>query len=213
MDPQDERMDGMIEASQLRQGMVVNIDNALYECVEQQLIKMGRGGATVKAKIRNLDTGAQFEPRSTRTSGYQNIPARRPARTVPLQRRQPPRARFMDVETYEQPVVPKEQIGDAEPWLIENMELQIAMHEGKAIRIELPTTVDIEVVEGATRLQGRYVVGRHEARQAGERRDGQRAVLRRDRLRAADRHPHRRLRHAGQGAVKHRTRPHGRSTP
>lgn len=142
----------MIEASQLRRGMVVNIDNALYECVEQQLIKMGRGGATVKAKIRNLDTGAQFERSFNSDERLQDI--RLESRRVQYLYNDGNLYHFMDIETYEQPVVPKEQIGDAEPWLIENMELQIAMHEGKAVRIELPTTVDIEVVEAPPGFKG-----------------------------------------------------------
>ena len=142
----------MIEASQLRRGMVVNIDNALYECVEQQLIKMGRGGATVKAKIRNLDTGAQFERSFNSDERLQDV--RLESRRVQFLYSDENLYHFMDVETYEQPVVPKEQIGDAAPWLIENTELQLAMHEGRAVRIELPTTIDIEVIEAPPGFKG-----------------------------------------------------------
>ncbi|MCC7018969.1 MAG: elongation factor P [Ardenticatenales bacterium] len=142
----------MIEAAQLRRGMVVDLDGALYECIDQSLIKMGRGGATVKAKIRNLDSGAQFERSFNSNERLQDI--RLENRRVQFLYTDGDLFHFMDLESFEQPVVPRDQIGDAAPWLIENMELQLAMHEGKAIRIELPTTVDIEVTEAPPGFKG-----------------------------------------------------------
>ena len=142
----------MIEAAQLRRGMVVDLDGALYECIDQSLIKMGRGGATVKAKIRNLDSGAQFERSFNSNERLQDI--RLENRRVQYLYTDGDLFHFMDLESYEQPVIPRDQIGDAAPWLIENMELQLAMHEGKAIRIELPTTVDIEVAEAPPGFKG-----------------------------------------------------------
>ncbi|MBK6769284.1 MAG: elongation factor P [Ardenticatenales bacterium] len=142
----------MIEAAQLRRGMVVDLDGALYECIDQSLIKMGRGGATVKAKIRNLDSGAQFERSFNSNERLQDI--RLENRRVQYLYTDGDLFHFMDLESYEQPVIPRDQIGDAAPWLIENMELQLAMHEGKAIRIELPTTIDIEVAEAPPGFKG-----------------------------------------------------------
>jgi len=104
----------MIEAAQLRRGMVVDLDGALYECIDQSLIKMGRGGATVKAKIRNLDSGAQFERSFNSNERLQDI--RLENRRVQYLYTDGDLFHFMDLESYEQPVIPRDQIGDAAPF-------------------------------------------------------------------------------------------------
>ena len=61
---------------------------------------------------------------------------------------------FMDLETYEQPALPLSAVDDVKDYLVENMELNLAMHEGQAVLIELPTTVDLEVREAPPGFKG-----------------------------------------------------------
>lgn len=142
----------MIEAAQLRKGTVIDIDGDLMEVVEAALSKMGRGGATVKTKLRNLDKGSVVD--KTFNSNERLNDVRLETRRVQFLYTDGDLYHFMDLETFEQPVLGKDAVDEVRQWLIENMELSIAMHEGRSIRIELPTTVDLEVAEAPPGFKG-----------------------------------------------------------
>lgn len=142
----------MIEAAQLRKSTVIEIDGDLFEVVEAALSKMGRGGASVKTKLRNLDKGSVVD--KTFNSNERLNDVRLEARRVQFLYTDGNLYHFMDLETYEQPVLGQDAVEDVRQWLIENMELSISMHEGRAIRIDLPTTVDLEVTEAPPGFKG-----------------------------------------------------------
>lgn len=142
----------MIEANALRPGVVFEMNGELYEVVEYQHEKRGRGGATIKTKLRNLHTGAIIDRTFGSSDRFRDV--RLESRSVQYLYNDGETYYFMDLETYEQPALSKEALGDAVKYLKENMTLKLAMHEGRAIRIELPTTVDLEVVETAPAFKG-----------------------------------------------------------
>ena len=142
----------MIEAAQLRRGTVIDIDGELYRVLEQQLSKIGRGGANVKTKLRNLDTGAVVDKTFGSNDRLQDV--RLESRRVQYLYNDGDLYHFMDMESYEQPALPASAVEDVSQYLVENLELNLAMHEGKAVLIELPTTVDLEVTEAPPGFKG-----------------------------------------------------------
>jgi len=142
----------MIEAAQLRKGTVIDMDGDLFEVIDAALSKMGRGGATVKTKLRNLEKGAVID--RTFNSNERLTDVRLEARRVQYLYTDGDLYHFMDLETYEQPVLGEDAVAEVKQWLIENMELSISMHEGRAIRIDIPVTVDLEVTEAPPGFKG-----------------------------------------------------------
>ncbi len=142
----------MIEAAQLRKGTVIELDGELYRTVEFQHQKIGRGGANVKTKLRKLSTGAIVDHTFGSDERVQDI--RLESRRVQYLYDDGNMYHFMDLQTYEQPALPAEAVEDVRQFLVENLELNLAIHEGKAVEIELPTTVDLEVAETPPGFKG-----------------------------------------------------------
>lgn len=142
----------MIEAAQLRVGHVVEIDGTLYRCMDQQLVKMGRGGANVKTKLRDLSSGSIVA--RTFGSNERLSDVRLESRRVQFLYSDGDLYHFMDLETYEQPVLPASAVEEVAAYLVENMELGIALYDGKPIQIDMPTTVDLEVTEAPPGFKG-----------------------------------------------------------
>lgn len=142
----------MIEAAQLRKGTIVQLEGDLYRVIEYQLNKVGRGGANVKTKMRNLSTGAMID--RTFGSDERMEDVRLESRRVQYLYNDGDLFHFMDTETYEQPVLPASAVEEVAVYLVENMELQLSLHDGKAVEIELPTTVDLAVEEAPPGFKG-----------------------------------------------------------
>ncbi len=147
----------MITAGDFRPGMVVELDGELYSVLEFHHIKRGRGTAVVRAKFRNLKSGAITE----RTF----MPEERYPRAYMEQRRMQYLYRddggyfFMDLETYDQIHLPGDLVGDGTRWLKENSEVTVVFSEGRAIAVELPNSVELAVVETAPGVRGDTVAG------------------------------------------------------
>lgn len=143
----------MAEANDLRPGNVIELDDGeLYEVQTFHHQKLGRGGAMVKTKLKNLRSGTTIERTFSSDDRVHDI--RLESREVQYLYNDGDLYHFMDTETYEQPVLGEEALGVAVNYLKENMTLQLAMYEGEAIRITLPTTVDLEVVKTPPAYKG-----------------------------------------------------------
>ena len=133
----------MIEAAQLRKGTVIEIDGELFKVFDFAHSKIGRGGANVKTKLRNLNQGTLVDRTFGSDERLQDI--RLESKRMQYLYNDGDFFYFMDTETYEQPGLPRSVVEDVQRYLVENMELNVSMHDGKAIEIELPTTVDLPV--------------------------------------------------------------------
>ena len=142
----------MIEAAQLRKGTVIEIDGELYRVFEAALSKIGRGGANVKTKLRNLGSGATIDKTFGSNDRLQDV--RLESRRVQFLYSDGDLYHFMDTVTFEQPALSAEAVADVSAYLVENMELNLSMHAGRAVAIELPTTVDLEVTEAPPGFKG-----------------------------------------------------------
>lgn len=148
----------MIGVQDLRKGTTfIDDDGNLYRVLEYQHVKLGRGNAVIKTKLRNLKTGATIE--RTFQSGGRVQDVRLDHHQVQYLYNDGENYHFMDLETYDQPVLSKEMLGDAAMYLKENVTVDLLTYEGKPIEIELPTTVDLKVIETAPGFKGDTATG------------------------------------------------------
>lgn len=143
----------MIGVQDLRKGTTfIDEDGNLYKVLEFQHVKMGRGNAVIKTRLRNIKTGATVD--KTFQSGGRVQDVRLDHHTAQYLYNDGETYHFMDTETYEQPAIPKEILGDAAKFLKENVTVELLTYEGKPIEVELPTAVDLKVIETAPGFRG-----------------------------------------------------------
>jgi elongation factor P len=129
----------LISTSDFRKGLKVEFKGEPCEIIDFQHVKMGRGGAIVRTKMRNIKTGAVLE--ETFRSGEKLETPGLEEKTMQYLYAQDGMHYFMDQETYEQIPLTSAQLGDAKKFLKENMKVKILYHKGMPISVELPTFV------------------------------------------------------------------------
>ena len=135
----------MISTGELRKGVTIELDGKLYSILDYEHIKMGRGSAQVRMKLRDVRAGHTIE--RTFQAGERFPRARLERRTVQYLYEEDGLYYFMDQETYEQTPVSKDLLADALSYLKEQMTLDLLTYEGEAIGIELPLSLELEITE------------------------------------------------------------------
>jgi elongation factor P len=135
----------MIGVQDLRKGATFIEDNELWRVLEYSHIKTGRGNATIRVKVRNQRSGGTME--KTYPSGSRVQDVRLDHAVVQYLYHDGDLYFFMNTETYEQPAINAKTLGDAVNYLTDGMSLELESYEGEPINIELPTTVDLEVIQ------------------------------------------------------------------
>jgi elongation factor P len=135
----------MIDVNELRKGVTFTMNGELYKVLEYQHHKPGRGKATIRTTLRNLRTGATIQNNFISGDRVEDIRVER--RGVQYLYSDGDFYHFMDTETYEQTALPAAVLSDQVIYLKENMELVLSTYEGEPLDIELPTTVEMKVVE------------------------------------------------------------------
>lgn len=135
----------MIDVNELRKGVSFELDGEIYKVIEYQHSKVARGAATIRVKLRNLRSGATLEKAFSSSDRVQDI--RLDKRNVQFLYADGDLYHFMDTDTYEQPVLSAKLLGDAIRYLTDNLTLTLLVYEGEPIEVELPTTVELEVVD------------------------------------------------------------------
>ena len=131
----------MISVTDLRNGTKVQMDGGLWECLDYSHLKMGRGGAKVVTKFRNMESGSIVDRTFNSTEKLQDIFVE----TKPMQ------YLYKDGEDF--------MAGDAAKFLKENMEVEVSMFGEKALKIVLPNQVILKIVETAPGVRGDTVSG------------------------------------------------------
>ncbi|UCH25060.1 MAG: elongation factor P [Trueperaceae bacterium] len=147
----------MISVTDLRNGTKVEMDGGLWECLEYQHQKIGRGGAKVVAKFRSLETGAIVE--RTFNAGEKLKDIFIDYRTLQFLYSDGDSYTLMDMETFDQPVFSKEQIGDAAKFLTENLEVTVDYYQGRPLKVTLPIVVELTIVQTDPGIKGDTVSG------------------------------------------------------
>jgi len=147
----------VIDVNELRKGVTFTMDGELYKVLEYQHHKPGRGKANIRTTLRNLRTGATIQ--NTFTSGDRVEEIRVERRGAQYLYNDGDLYYFMDTKTYEQTALPASVLGDQVRYLKDEMEVVLAMYEDEPLDVELPTTVDLEVIEAEMAIAGDTATG------------------------------------------------------
>ena len=148
----------MATTNDLKNGMVLNLDNGLWQVVEFQHVKPGKGPAFVRTKLRNVESGKNVD--KTFNAGTKVETATVDRRTMQYLYNDGTSYVFMDTGTYDQLEVPPEIVGDAKNFMLENQEAIVATNEGRVLFIELPASVELEITFTEPGLAGDSATGR-----------------------------------------------------
>ncbi len=137
--------------------MALNLPDGLFQVVEYQHTKPGKGKAFVKMKLKNLDTGSLVE--RTFRAGENVQDAKIDRREFQYLYKDDMGFHFMDGETYEQMAVQETLVGDAANYLSEGMTVQLPIFEGNPIGIDLQASVELAVTYAEPGVKGDRVSG------------------------------------------------------
>lgn len=147
----------MISTSDFRTGVTIEIDNGVWQVVDFQHVKPGKGAAFVRVKMKNVKTGAVVE--RTFNPGEKLPKAHIDNRQMQFLYENDGAYNFMDNETFEQIEVTADQLGDAKKYLKENMNIGVMFFQGAIMGVELPYSVELRVVETDPGIRGDTATG------------------------------------------------------
>ena len=142
----------MITAGDFRNGLTVEFEGNVYQVVEFQHVKPGKGAAFVRTKMKNVMTGAVVERTFNPTEKVEQ--ARIDRKEMEYLYEDGGLYYFMDNETYEQTPLSHDQLGDAMKFVMENMSVKILSYKGNVFAIEPPTFVELKVTETEPGVKG-----------------------------------------------------------
>ncbi len=135
----------MISTSEFRKGAKIKYKDAPHEIVDFQHHKMGRGGAIIRTKLKNLKTGSIFE--DTFKGGEKFETPELEEKSMQYLYKEDELYYFMDNENYEQFPLTSEQLGDVKKFIKENMEVKILLYSGTPLSVEIPMFVELTIVK------------------------------------------------------------------
>ena len=141
-----------MRASEMNKGQTVLVDGKLYNIVDYQHVKLGKGGAVYQTKLKSLADGSI---QNIRLRSEENIEeAFLDKRTYEYLYSAGSEHVLMDVTNYEQISLDDDAFGDGPKYLKPNTQLDVSMYEGKPVVISLPNTVDLEVTDTPPEIKG-----------------------------------------------------------
>ena len=141
----------MISTSDFKNGMTIELDNQLYKILYFQHVKPGKGGAFVRTKLKDLNTGTIID-KTFRAGEKMEQAILETKRMQYLYKDQ--HYNFMDTRTYEQIQLSEKMLEDQKDYLLENMELMVIFYKGKPISIDLPITIETKVIKTDPGVKG-----------------------------------------------------------
>lgn len=145
----------MLSISEVKIGKLVQIANEPYAVIKADHHKMGRGGAVLKLKMRNLINGAVLE--KTMQGNDKMEPADTEKRKANYLYKDESNAYFMDNESFEQFELPLEQLGSKIKFMKDNTDVDTLYFQGKAVTIDLPIKMDLKVISAPPGVKGNSV--------------------------------------------------------
>ena len=147
----------MISTNQFKVGMTIRYEGDTYRIAEYQHVKPGKGGAFVRTKLRNVATGALVDRTFRPEQKFEQL--RTESRTMLYLYDEPEQVVFMDAESFEQLSVPKTSLAGRFDLMTVNMPVEVIHIDGEPFDVELPTFVDVKVMETAAGVRGDTVSG------------------------------------------------------
>ncbi len=142
----------MASTADIKNGVVLSIDGQLWNVIEFQHVKPGKGGAFVRTKLKNVVSGKTVD--RTYNAGAKIDIENVDRRDFTYLYNDGDNYVFMDVDDYDQINVPAATVGDASNFLLENQQVQIALNNGNPLYVELPASVVLEITYTEPGLQG-----------------------------------------------------------
>ncbi len=142
----------MISTNDLKNGITIEVEGSIFVVMETQHVKPGKGAAIVKAKLKNLRTGAIFE--KTFNAGVKVATARIEKTLMQYLYMLGDVYYFMNMDTYEQLELDKSIVGDGAKFLTENLEVYITTYDGEVLGIDLPDKVELKIVHTEAAVKG-----------------------------------------------------------
>ena len=141
-----------MRASEMKKGQTITMDGKLYSIVDYHHVKLGKGGAVYQTKLKNLIDGSiqnvrlraeeQVEQAFLDKRKYEYLYSSGSEHVL------------MDITNYEQITLDDDAFGDGAKYLKPNEQLQVSMYEGRPVVVELPNTVDLEVMDTPPDIKG-----------------------------------------------------------
>ena len=147
----------MITVGELRKGVGIDLGGQICTVLEYQHIKMGRGGAQARLKLRDLRTGAIFDRTFPASEKFARIRVDR--HPVQYLYGDGDFYHFMDQRTFEQRSLPREMLGDAVNYLKDGMELELSYYGDEPIGVELPLNIELRVAQTDPGFRGDTATG------------------------------------------------------
>jgi elongation factor P len=142
----------MISTNQFRNGSAIRVDGKRFTILFFQHVKPGKGGAFVRTRLRNIDSGAVVE--KTFRAGEKLEGVSTQSRPMTYLYRDGELLHFMDADTYDQVAVPAEVVGEAAGYVVEGGTVSVLSADGEVVSVEPPAHVDLEVTQTDPGLKG-----------------------------------------------------------
>lgn len=142
----------MIGVTDLKSGTIFEESGKLFQVISYEHIKMGRGSANIKVKVKNLDNGSTTEKSFMNGAKVNNVTVHK--RDVQYLYKDSDLAYFMDPNTFEQTAIPISLIGKDDVYLKEGESYNVSFREKEAIALNLPAKIDFTVSEAAPGVKG-----------------------------------------------------------
>lgn len=147
----------MISAGDFRNGLTVELDNGIFQIIEFQHVKPGKGAAFVRTKLKNIISGGVVEKTFRPTEKFPQ--ARIDRNDMQYLYSDGDLFHFMNVETYDQIALNQETIGDALKFVKENEMVKVCSHNGNVFAVEPPLFVELEITETEPGFKGDTATG------------------------------------------------------
>lgn len=147
----------MVSAGDFRNGLTIELDNGIYQVIEFQHVKPGKGAAFVRTKLRNIKSGGVVEKTFRPTEKCPQAHIER--KDMQYLYSDGDLYHFMDVENYEQIAMSEEQVGDSLKFVKENDMVKMCSHNGIVFAIEPPLFVELEITETEPGVKGDTATG------------------------------------------------------
>ncbi len=145
-------MSEVVGTNQFRNGMHIKVDGTTWRIMEHQHHKPGKGAAVMRTKLRNAETGAIVDRTFRTGEKFPRLQAE--TRNAQYLYADGDLLVFMDQETFDQVTVDRSRIGDESRFLSDGMSVQLLLLDGEPAGVQLPTTVELEVVETEPAVRG-----------------------------------------------------------
>ncbi len=147
----------MISAGDFRNGITIEIDSNIFQIIEFQHVKPGKGAAFVRTKLKNIKSGGVIEKTFRPTEKCPQ--ARIDRKDMQYLYSDGDLFHFMDQETFEQIALNEENVGDALKFVKENDICKVCSHNGSVFAIEPPLFVELEITETEPGFKGDTATG------------------------------------------------------